>query len=221
MPADANRKAVAVEPPRDPSHGDLATNAAMVLAKAAGTNPRALAELIEPKLEALPSVTAVEIAGPGFINLRLATDSLARRADDDPRRGRATMACRRSARTSGSMSNMSRPTRPGRCTWAIAAARWSATRSRALLEAAGFRVTKEYYVNDAGAQVDTLARSAHLRYREALGEDIGEIPEGLYPGRLSEAGRRDARRRISATSYVGAPESEWLRAVQARRRSRR
>ena len=80
------------------------------------------------------------------------------------------------------MSNMSRPTRPGRCTWAIAAARWSATALASLLEAAGFRVTKEYYVNDAGGQVDTLARSLHLRYREALGEEIGEIPEGLYPG---------------------------------------
>ncbi len=81
-----------------------------------------------------------------------------------------------------STSNMSRPTRPGRCTWAIAAARWSATRSPALLEYAGHKVIREYYVNDAGAQVDVLARSAHLRYREALGRQIGEIPEGLYPG---------------------------------------
>ena len=125
-------------------------------------------------------------------------------------------------RTSGSTSNMSRPTRPARCTWAIAAERWSATALARLLEAAGFRVTKEYYVNDAGGQVDVLARSLHLRYREALGEDIGEIPEGLYPGRLSGARRRRARggiwrplrrrarRRLAAGSSASARSSAML-----------
>ena len=124
---------------------------------------------------------------------------------------RATLtAARRSARASGSMSNMSRPIRPGRCTWAIAAARWSAMRWPACSKRRAFAVTREYYVNDAGGQVDTLARSAHLRYREALGEDIGEIPEGLYPGRLSDPGRRDARRRIWRSATSRRPKSEWL-----------
>ena len=117
------------------------------------------------------------------------------------------------------MSNMSRPTRPGRCTWAIAAARWSATRWPGCSRRRASAVTSEYYVNDAGSQVDTLARSAHLRYREALGEDIGEIPEGLYPGDyLKPVGA------ILAAEFgdriVDAPESEWLE-LFSRRRSRR
>ena len=115
------------------------------------------------------------------------------------------------------MSNMSRPTRPGRCTWAIAAARWSAMRWRSLLEAAGFAVTREYYVNDAGSQVDTLARSAHLRYREALGEDIGEIPEGLYPGDYLIPVGASARRRIWRPLRRRARE-RMARAVQAQDR---
>ena len=106
------------------------------------------------------------------------------------------MAARTWGRAGRSMSNMSRPTRPGRCTWAIAAARWSATRWRPLLEYAGHKVIREYYVNDAGAQVDILARSAHLRYLEALGRQIGEIPEGLYPGDYLKPVGAGARRRI-------------------------
>ena len=173
-------RAVAVEPPRDPSHGDLATNAAMVLAKRAGTNPRALAGLIAPKLEALPrsrrrrspgraSSTCGSTPDVWQEELRaiLAEGGDYGRSDD----GRGA---------SGSMSNMSRPTRPGRCIWAIAAAPWSATRWRACSNMPATRVTREYYVNDAGGQVDVLARSAHLRYREALGED-----DRRDPGRAS------------------------------------
>ena len=208
LPADASRKAVAVEPPRDPSHGDLATNAAMVLAKAAGTNPRALAEAIKPKLAALPGVTSVEIAGPGFINLRLADDAwrdelttiLA--AGEDY--GLSSAGANERVNVEYVSANPTGPMHMGHCRGAVvgdALAR--------LLEAAGFRVTKEYYVNDAGSQVDTLARSAHLRYREKLGEDIGEIPEGLYPGDyLKPVGA------ILAAEYgdrfAEAPESEWL-----------
>ncbi|MGH6705739.1 MAG: arginine--tRNA ligase, partial [Sphingomicrobium sp.] len=208
LPADANRKAVAVEPPRDPAHGDLATNAAMVLAKGAGTNPRALAALIAPKLEALPGVTAVEIAGPGFINIRLGEDSwrdeLTTILATSERYGLSDIGKNERVNVEYVSANPTGPMHMGHCRGAVvgdALAR--------LLEAAGFRVTKEYYVNDAGSQVDTLARSAHLRYREKLGEDIGEIPEGLYPGDyLKPVGAILAAQ--YGAKFVAAPESEWL-----------
>ena len=208
LPADANRKSVAVEPPRDPSHGDLATNAAMVLAKGAGTNPRALAGLIAPKLEALPGVTAVEIAGPGFINLRLGEgswrDELTTILNEGERYGLSDIGANERVNVEYVSANPTGPMHMGHCRGAVvgdALAR--------LLEAAGFRVTKEYYVNDAGSQVDTLARSAHLRYREKLGEDIGEIPEGLYPGDyLKPVGAILAAE--YGAKFAEAPESEWL-----------
>src|SRR5207342_3628711 len=181
LPAELDRKNVTVEPPRDPSHGDLATNAAMVLAKAAGSNPRALAELIKPKLEALPPVTSVEIAGPGFINLRLTPeawrDELKTILREGEQYGLSTIGKNERVNVEYVSANPTGPMHVGHCRGAVVGD--SLAR---LLEAAGFRVTKEYYVNDAGAQVDTLARSVHLRYREALGQDIGTIPEGLYPG---------------------------------------
>ena len=122
------------------------------------------------------------------------------------------MACRRSATTSGSMSNMSRPTRPGRCTWAIAAARWSATRWRGCSRRRASASPRNIMSTTPAAQVDTLARSVHLRYREALGEDIGEIPEGLYPGDyLEPVGALLAAE--FGDRFADAPESEWLRAV--------
>jgi arginyl-tRNA synthetase len=208
LPADANRQAVAVEPPRDPSHGDLATNAAMVLAKGAGTNPRALAALIAPKLEALPGVTAVDIAGPGFINLRLGEDSwrdeLTTILATSERYGLSDIGNNERVNVEYVSANPTGPMHMGHCRGAVvgdALAR--------LLEAAGFGVTKEYYVNDAGSQVDTLARSAHLRYRENLGENIGEIPEGLYPGDyLKPVGAILAAE--YGAKFVDAPESEWL-----------
>ncbi|HEU4498243.1 MAG TPA: arginine--tRNA ligase [Sphingomicrobium sp.] len=208
LPADVNRKPVAVEPPRDPAHGDLATNAAMVLAKGAGTNPRALAELIKTKLEATPGVTGVDIAGPGFINLRLGEENwrneLIEILKEGESYGLSGIGNNERVNVEFVSANPTGPMHMGHCRGAVvgdALAR--------LLEAAGFRVTKEYYVNDAGSQVDTLARSAHLRYRESLGEDIGEIPEGLYPGDyLKPVGA------ILAAEYgdqwVGKPESEWL-----------
>ena len=208
LPAKINRKSVAVEPPRDASHGDLATNAAMVLAKAAGTNPRALAELIKPRLEATPGVTQVEIAGPGFINLRLGEDSwrdeLITILREGERYGLSNIGNNERVNVEYVSANPTGPMHMGHCRGAVvgdALAR--------LLEAAGFRVTKEYYVNDAGSQVDTLARSAHLRYREALGEDIGEIPEGLYPGDyLKPVGTLLAAE--YGNEWVGKAEGEWL-----------
>ena len=214
LPDGLGRKAVAVEPPRDPSHGDLATNVAMVLAKGAGTNPRALAEAIKPKLEALPGVTSAEIAGPGFINLRLCEESwrdeLATILAERDEYGLSSIGANERVNVEYVSANPTGPMHMGHCRGAVvgdALAR--------LLEAAGFRVTKEYYVNDAGSQVDTLARSAHLRYREALGEDIGEIPEGYYPGDyLKPIGELLAGE--LGDKFVGAPESDWLELFKAR-----
>jgi arginyl-tRNA synthetase len=205
---------VLVEPPRDASHGDLSTNAAMVLAKPAGTNPRALAALLVPKLEALPDVASVEIAGPGFINLRLTDDSwrneLSRLLAEGEHYGLSDIGQGRRVNVEYVSANPTGPMHMGHCRGAVvgdALAR--------LLAAAGFAVTREYYVNDAGSQVDTLARSAHLRYREALGEDIGDIPEGLYPGDyLKPVGT------LLAAEYgdrmAAAPEAEWLKPFRAK-----
>jgi arginyl-tRNA synthetase len=208
LPADLDRANVTVEPPRDPSHGDLATNAAMVLAKPAGTNPRALAELIKAKLAGLPPVTSVDIAGPGFINLRLKPDAwrdeLRTILREGEEYGLCTVGNNERVNVEYVSANPTGPLHMGHCRGAVVGD--SLAR---ILEAAGFRVTKEYYVNDAGAQVDTLARSLHLRYREALGEDIGEIPEGLYPG--------DYLKPVAcllAADYgddmVEVPEEQWL-----------
>ena len=208
LPADANRKAVAVEPPRDPSHGDLATNAAMVLAKAAGTNPRALADKIAPKLEALPGVTAVSVAGPGFINLKLDGDSwrdeLRTILSEGERYGLSTIGKSERVNVEYVSANPTGPMHMGHCRGAVVGDALAS-----LLEAAGYDVTREYYVNDAGSQVDTLARSVHLRYREALGEDIGDIPEGFYPGDyLVPIGRSLVAE--FGDRYAAAPESDWL-----------
>src|SRR3954452_10473471 len=208
LPNEPDRKNVTVEPPRDATHGDLATNAAMVLAKAAGTNPRALAEAIKPKLEALPPVTSVETAGPGFINLRLTPDAwrdeLRTILSEGDSYGTSTIGKNERVNVEYVSANPTGPLHMGHCRGAVVGD--SLAR---VLEAAGFRVTKEYYVNDAGAQVDTLARSVHLRYREALGEDIGDIPEGMYPGDyLKPVGTILAAE--YGDEYVEKPEAEWL-----------
>ena len=214
LPADANRGPVAVEPPRDRSHGDLATNAAMVLAKAAGTNPRALAEKIAPKLEALPGVTAVSVAGPGFINLKLDGDSwrdeLRTILAEGERYGLSSIGKGERFNVEYVSANPTGPMHMGHCRGAVVGDALAS-----LLEAAGYDVTREYYVNDAGSQVDTLARSVHLRYREALGEDIGEIPEGYYPGDyLVPVGTMLAAE--FGGQYAAAPEGEWLELFKRR-----
>jgi arginyl-tRNA synthetase len=208
LPSGLNRKSVAVEPPRDASHGDLATNAAMVLAKGAGTNPRALAALIAPKLEALPDVVEVSIAGPGFINLRLDPSAWRRElaailAEGDAY-GRSNVGGGERVNVEYVSANPTGPMHMGHCRGAVVGDALAS-----LLEAAGFVVTREYYVNDAGSQVDTLARSAHLRYLQSLGQDVGEIPEGLYPGDyLKPVGALLAGE--YGDEYATAPESEWL-----------
>ncbi|EMD83014.1 arginine--tRNA ligase [Pacificimonas flava] len=181
IPEDAGRRAVTLEPPRDSSHGDLSTNAAMVLAKPARSNPRALAEALKPELEKSAHVTAVEIAGPGFINLRLADAAwiaeLARMEEAGRAYGKASFGSGTRVNIEYVSANPTGPMHMGHCRGAVVGDALAS-----LLAFTGHEVTKEYYVNDAGGQVDTLARSVHLRYREALGEIIGDIPEGLYPG---------------------------------------
>ena len=156
LPEGIERRNVTVEPPRDPAHGDLATNAAMVLAKGANTNPRALAEAIKPKLEALAPVTSVEVAGPGFINIRLNPDAwrdeLRTILREGEEYGLSNVGANERVNVEYVSANPTGPLHMGHCRGAVVGD--SLAR---LLEAAGFRVTKEYYVNDAGAQVDTLA----------------------------------------------------------------
>ena len=172
---------VVVEPPRDASHGDMATNAAMVLAKDAKSKPRDLAEKIAEKLRADDLVAAVEIAGPGFINLTLKpqvwTDELRTMLREGASYGRSTIGGSGKVNVEYVSANPTGPMHVGHCRGAV-----FGDALCSLLDFSGFDVTREYYINDAGAQVDVLARSAFLRYREALGENIGEIPEGLYPG---------------------------------------
>ncbi|AOL24380.1 arginyl-tRNA synthetase [Erythrobacter litoralis] len=213
LPADASFANVTLEPPRDPSHGDLATNAAMVLAKAAKTNPRALAELIVEKLAADPTVTSADIAGPGFINLRLDSSAwlgeLSAIHDLGADYGRSEMGRGRRVNVEYVSANPTGPMHMGHCRGAVVGDALAT-----LLEHAGHLVTREYYINDAGGQVDTLARSAHLRYREALGEDIGAIPEGLYPGDYLKPVGEYLASELGAR-FRDAPEEDWLPAFRA------
>ncbi|WP_294354973.1 arginine--tRNA ligase [uncultured Sphingomonas sp.] len=208
LPADLDRRNVTVEPPRDPSHGDLATNAAMVLAKPAKTNPRQLAEKIAGQLSALPSVTAADVAGPGFINLRLSDDTwrdeLRAVAASGADYGRSSVGDGVSVNVEYVSANPTGPMHMGHCRGAVVGDSLAN-----LLAFAGHEVIREYVINDAGSQVDVLARSAHIRYREALGEDVGAIPEGLYPGDyLVPVGQALAAE--FGDRYASASESEWL-----------
>ncbi len=208
LPSGLARGAVTVEPPRDASHGDLATNAAMVLAKPAQTNPRALADKIVAELSKLDEVASVAVAGPGFINMTLTDDTwrseLAAINDAAEEYGRSTKGAGTTVNVEYVSANPTGPMHMGHCRGAVVGDALAS-----LLEWGGHKVIREYYVNDAGGQVDTLARSAHLRYREVLGEDIGGIPEGLYPGDyLVPVGQALAQE--FGDKYVGAPEAEWL-----------
>lgn len=214
LPSGISRANVTVEPPRDASHGDLATNAAMVLAKPAATNPRALAEKIVARLAVDPDVTEASVAGPGFINLRLTDDSWRREiaaiAALGSSYGRSALGEGKRVNIEYVSANPTGPMHMGHCRGAVVGDALAG-----LLEFAGHKVTREYYVNDAGGQVDTLARSAHLRYREALGEDIGAIPEGLYPGDyLIPVGKALADE--FGNRFIGKPEGEWLALFKTR-----
>jgi arginyl-tRNA synthetase len=210
---DLRINAVGCEAPRDPSHGDLATNAAMVLAKSAGMNPRELAEMIAASLRQRDGITEVSIAGPGFINIRLDPSIWRNTIDTILDAGEEWGS---SAIGAGAVVNVeyvsANPTGPLHAAHARGAIIGDSL--AALLEKAGFKVIREYYINDAGAQVDTLARSAYLRYREAMGEDIGAIPQGYYPGEyLIETGQAFAEK--YGDRYMNAGEDEWLPVVRA------
>ncbi|MEG3083477.1 arginine--tRNA ligase [Sphingomonas sp. PB2P12] len=207
LPAGLDRKNVTVEPPRDTSHGDLATNAAMVLAKPAKTNPRVLADALVVELAKLDDVASASVAGPGFINMKLTDDAwraeLAAIPEAGADYGRSKQGDGITVNIEYVSANPTGPMHMGHCRGAVVGDALAS-----LLEFAGHRVIREYYVNDAGGQVDVLARSVHLRYREALGETI-EIPEGLYPGDyLVPVGQSLATE--FGDRYVGADESEWL-----------
>jgi arginyl-tRNA synthetase len=180
-PAEVDFSRVVVEPPRDATHGDMATNAAMVLAKDAKAKPRELADKIAEKLRADDLIDAVEVAGPGFINLTLKPSAwiteLRTVLRDGAAYGQSAVGAAQKVNVEYVSANPTGPMHVGHCRGAV-----FGDALANLLQSAGFNVTREYYINDAGAQVDVLARSAFLRYREALGENIGEIPEGLYPG---------------------------------------
>jgi arginyl-tRNA synthetase len=212
LPAGLDFGRVTVEPPRDASHGDLSTNAALVLAKDAGLKPRDLADRLAERLKQLPDVTDVTVAGPGFLNWKLA-ETVWR----DQLSGILAAGSRfASAPNKGVKVNVeyvsANPTGPMHVGHARGAVVGDALAR--LLEKAGYDVTREYYINDAGAQVDVLARSAHLRYREALGEQIGEIPSGLYPGDyLVPVGQALAAK--FGDKLAQAPEAEWLAEIRA------
>jgi arginyl-tRNA synthetase len=213
VPHGASIEGITLEAPKDASHGDLATNAAMVLAKAAGQKPRALAERIVPLLASDPHIDKVEIAGPGFINLTLSSafwPSVLRMVlEQGASYGRSAIGKGEAVNLEYVSANPTGPMHVGHTRGAV-----FGDALANLLAFTGFAVTREYYVNDAGAQVDALARSVYLRYREALGEKIGEIPDGLYPGDyLKPVGDRLAAQHGKA--LLGMPESEWLPIVRA------
>jgi arginyl-tRNA synthetase len=210
--ADLSR--VVVEPPKDPTHGDMATNAAMVLAKEAKAKPRDLAEKIAERLRADDLVASVDVAGPGFINLTLKVtawaDALRSVLREGDAYGQSAVGADEKVNVEYVSANPTGPMHVGHCRGAV-----FGDALASLLQLAGFDVVREYYINDAGAQVDVLARSAFLRYREALGENIGEIPEGLYPGDyLKPVGQALAAEHGKA--LLAMPETEWLPAVRAK-----
>jgi arginyl-tRNA synthetase len=209
---DVDLSRVVVEPPRDPAHGDMATNAAMVLAKDLGMKPRDLADKIAAKLREDAEIEAVEIAGPGFINMRLKGDlwlsvlaSLLAGGEDF---AKSQSGGGRKVNVEYVSANPTGPMHVGHCRGAV-----FGDALASLLAFTGHEVVREYYVNDAGAQVDVLARSVYLRYREALGENIGAIPEGFYPGDyLVPVGK--ALVDLHGDALLKMPENEWLPMVR-------
>jgi arginyl-tRNA synthetase len=213
LPEDLDLARVAVEPPRDPAHGDLSSNAAMILAKPARMPPRDLAQKLASRLARESDITAADVAGPGFINLRIADDFWQARlvdilearesyGDSDVGQGRRVNVEYVSANPTG-------PMHVGHGRGAVVGDVLAS-----LLEKAGFQVCREYYINDAGAQVDVLARSLHLRYREALGETIEAIPEGLYPGEyLKDSAWLLAKR--DGAKWLNLGEEHWLAEFRA------
>ena len=211
-PAGMDFSRVVVEPPRDAGHGDMASNAAMVLAKEAKVKPRDLADQIAAKLRADELIASVDVAGPGFINLTLKPKAWANELRTLLREGasygKSTIGTGENVNVEYVSANPTGPMHVGHCRGAV-----FGDALASLLTFAGYGVAREYYINDAGAQVDVLARSAHLRYREALGENIGAIPEGLYPGDyLKPVGQALAAEHGDKLKTM--PENAWLPIVR-------
>jgi arginyl-tRNA synthetase len=214
LPSGADLSRVVVEPPREASHGDMATNAAMVLAKDAKAKPRELAEKIAGRLRNDDLIASVDVAGPGFINLTLKAEAwlseLRSILREGTNYGRPTAPAGAKVNVEYVSANPTGPMHVGHCRGAV-----FGDALCNLLQFAGHDVSREYYVNDAGAQVDVLARSAYLRYLEALGENIGAIPEGLYPGEyLKPVGKELAAE--YGDRLRAMPEAEWLPLVRSR-----
>ncbi|MBX3547824.1 MAG: arginine--tRNA ligase [Xanthobacteraceae bacterium] len=212
LPADLDFSRVVVEPPKDESHGDLATNAAMVLAKEAKQKPRDIAEKLAAKLKSAPHVAKADVAGPGFINLSLENgfwlEVLRAAIGAGKNFGGSGLGKGEKVNVEYVSANPTGPMHVGHGRGAV-----FGDALANLLSFAGYAVTREYYINDAGAQVDVLARSAFLRYREALGDDIGEIPEGLYPGDyLVPVGKALAEQHGRA--LLQKSDSDWLPIVR-------
>ncbi|MDR3372529.1 MAG: arginine--tRNA ligase [Ancalomicrobiaceae bacterium] len=203
---------IAVEPPRDAAHGDLAVNAAMVLAKPMGRPPRDLAAELLGALKADADVVSGDVAGPGFINIRLTqgywTRILSEILAAGTSFGASGVGAGRKVNVEYVSANPTGPMHVGHCRGAV-----FGDALANLLAFSGYDVTKEYYINDAGAQVDVLARSAFLRYREALGEDIGPMPEGLYPGDYLKPVGEDLKARYGS-ELLAQGEAEWLPLVR-------
>ncbi|CAA2141564.1 arginine--tRNA ligase [Hyphomicrobium sp. ghe19] len=213
LPKDIDLPAFDAEPPRDPSHGDVAVNAAMVLAKSAKMKPRDIAEALKAKLETAPDVAKIDVAGPGFLNITFKTgvwQSLVRTIlKEGSAFGRGAAGHGEKLDVEYVSANPTGPMHVGHCRGAV-----FGDALANLLVFAGFDVAREYYINDAGGQVNVLARSAFLRYREALGENIGAIPEGLYPGEyLKPVG--EALAADHGTSLLDMPEERWLPLVRS------
>ncbi|MCD6035560.1 MAG: arginine--tRNA ligase [Rickettsiales bacterium] len=212
LPGGLDTTAITAEPPRDASHGDIATNAAMVLAKPASKNPREIAELIAKKLKFHDAIEHVEIAGPGFINLRLKPSVwqsiMPVILEEKIGFGNSEIGAGKKVNVEFVSANPTGPMHIGHSRGAV----FGDALARLMMKA-GYDVTREYYINDAGAQVDTLAKSAYLRYREALGHNIGAIPEGYYPGEyLIPVGKALAD--TYGNTFLSQEESEWLPVIR-------
>lgn len=207
LPQNLDLTRITVEPPRDASHGDMSTNAAMVLAKPAGKNPRQLGELIAAKIGALDGVAEASVAGPGFVNFRLKAEEWIAVLPDilssGIHFGNSGIGRGKKVNVEYVSANPTGPLTVGHARGAVVGDALSS-----LLAKAGYDVVREYYINDAGNQVNILGRSVYLRYREAMGEDIGEIPSGFYPGEyLKDVGAAIAKR--DGDKWMKADEAEW------------
>jgi arginyl-tRNA synthetase len=214
LPAGIDQSRVVVEPPRDADHGDMATNAAMVLAKDAGKKPRELADAISDRLRADALIDKVEVAGPGFINLTLKpaawVEALRTVLEAGRQYGHSTIGNGTKVNVEYVSANPTGPMHVGHCRGAV-----FGDALANLLIAAGYEVTREYYINDAGAQIEALTQTGFLRYREALGENIGEIPKGLYPGDYVKQVGEELKADYG-DELLKKPESEWKPIVRER-----